>query len=190
MIHRLEGQPLVLGRQRRLDLGQGRAGLRDNRQRTGFVKLDAREPGDRQDIAVTAGTWLARAAGPLVCDDTIIVPVPLHWSRLIKRRYNQSALMVKQLGPLLDRPILLDGLIRTERTRPLEGVTAEERFGRLSGVIAANPARADRLKGRHVLIVDDVLTSGATFAAATEASYAAGARQVDVLALARVCKDH
>ena len=146
--------------------------------------------GDRQDIAVTAGTWLARAAGPLVCDDTIIVPVPLHWSRLIKRRYNQSALMVKQLGPLLDRPILLDGLIRTQRTRPLEGETAEERFGRLSGVIAANPARADRLKGRHVLIVDDVLTSGATFAAATEASYAAGARQVDVLALARVCKDH
>jgi predicted amidophosphoribosyltransferase len=145
--------------------------------------------GDRQDIAVTAGTWLARAARPLIRKDTLLVPIPLHWSRMVKRRYNQSALLVRHLAPLVHRAGLLDALVRTERTRPLEQATFEERFGRLSGAIGFNPKRVDRMQGRHVLIVDDVMTSGATLAAAAEASHAAGARQVDVLALARVCKD-
>lgn len=145
--------------------------------------------GDRQDIAVVAGTWLARAARPLVTADSVLVPVPLHWSRMVKRRYNQSALLVKQVGLRLHRPVLLDALVRTERTRPLEGVTFDERFARLSGVISVNPARAERMVGADVVIVDDVMTSGATLATATEACLAAGARQVDVLVLARVCRD-
>lgn len=167
--------------------GRGRAAMRYKDM--GRKLVLALKHGDRQDIAITAATWLARAARPILCDDTILVPIPLHWSRMVKRRYNQSALLVRHLGPLLQRPALLDGLIRKERTLPLEGATVEERFGRLSGAISANPARADVIRGRHVLIVDDVLTSGATFAAAAEASFEAGARQVDVLALARVCKD-
>lgn len=145
--------------------------------------------GDRQDIAVLAGTWLARAGLPLLAADSILVPVPLHWSRQVKRRYNQSALLAKQAGLRLHVPVLLDALLRTERTRPLEGVTFDERFARLAGVISVNPARAERIAGAHVVIVDDVMTSGATLSAATEACLAAGARQVDVLVLARVCKD-
>lgn len=166
---------------------RGRAALRYRDM--GRKLVLALKHGDRQDIAVTAGTWLARAAHPLVQDDTIIVPVPLHWSRTVKRRYNQSALLVQHLGPLLNRPVLLDALQRKQRTMPLEGATVDERFNRLFRTISANPSRADRLRGRHVLIVDDVMTSGATFAAATEACTAAGARLVDVLALARVVKD-
>lgn len=145
--------------------------------------------GDRQEIAVVAGTWLARAGLPLIADDTVILPVPLHWSRMVKRRYNQSALLARELAGRIARPVLMDGLMRTTRTRPMDGATVDERFQRLAGAIAVNPAHADRMAGRHVLILDDVMTSGATLAAATEACKATGARQVDVLVLARVGKD-
>ncbi len=117
------------------------------------------------------------------------MPIPLHWSRMIKRRYNQSALLVKRVAPKLGCDVALDALVRPRRTQPLERVTLDERFARLSGAISVHPGRAPKLAGRHVVIVDDVMTSGATLGAATEACLAAGARQVDVLVLARVCKD-
>lgn len=145
---------------------------------------------DRQDVAVTASTWLARAAQPLVRDDTLIVPIPLHWRRMLKRRYNQSALLAQNLALKLQAGVLLDALQRPNATVPLDGATVDERFTRLGGAIAVTEKRADLLKDRAVLLVDDVMTSGATFAAATEACKAAGARRVDVLALARVCKDN
>ena len=144
---------------------------------------------DRQDVAVMAATWLAQAGRPLIREDTVLVPVPLHWSRLVKRRYNQAALLAQNLALKVDRPAVLDALLRRRRTRPLDGVGVEERFQRMRGAIAPNPLRMQRLEGKSVLLIDDVMTSGATLAAATEAAYAAGARRVDVLVLARVCKD-
>ncbi len=144
---------------------------------------------DRYDLAPAAGRWLAGAAQPLIAQDTLIAPVPLHWTRLVKRRYNQSAVLAKALGMTVLRPTVLDLLIRTERTKPLDGVGVEDRFARLHGAIAANPKRLDRLAGAKVLLVDDVMTSGATFTACTHACLQAGAAQVDVLALARVGKD-
>ncbi|MEP4196312.1 MAG: ComF family protein [Aliishimia sp.] len=144
---------------------------------------------DRHDIAPAAGLWLSQAAKPLLESDTIIAPVPLHWSRLVKRRYNQSAVLVHALGTRVMRRTVLDLLIRTERTLPLDGVSVEQRFKRMAGVIQPNPKRLDRIVGAKILLVDDVMTSGATFAACTEACLAAGAARVDVLSLARVAKD-
>jgi len=145
--------------------------------------------GDRTDLARAAGPWLARAAGPLITPETLIVPVPLHRFRLLRRKFNQAALLAGQTAAVAGVQCCPDALIRPKKTAPLEGHTRDQRFEALSGAIAANPKRMAQLAGRKVLLIDDVMTSGATFAAATEACYGAGADDVCVLALARVVKD-
>ncbi|WP_223163094.1 double zinc ribbon domain-containing protein [Roseivivax sediminis] len=145
--------------------------------------------GDRHDIARPGADWLARSAAPLLTPDTVIVPVPLHTLRLLRRRYNQSALLALALGRQTGCTVLADALVRTARTPSLDGKTREERFAALDGTIRVTRSRRDRIAGRPVLIVDDVMTSGATFAAATEAMHEAGATEVCVAALARVGKD-
>ncbi|ETX15039.1 competence protein ComF [Roseivivax halodurans JCM 10272] len=145
--------------------------------------------GDRHDIARAAAPWLARAAAPILRDDSLIVPVPLHLLRLLKRRYNQSALLAQSLARETRCDILCDALVRTRRTPSLDGRTREARFEVLHGAIAVRRSRAAQIAGRHVLLVDDVMTSGATFGAATDALYASGAREVCTLALARVGRD-
>lgn len=144
---------------------------------------------DRQDIAVAAAKWLAQSARPLLKEQHVLVPVPLHRTRLLTRRYNQSALLCQHLALRSHSSVLLDGLIRPQKTQPLDGVGVEERFARLAGAITPNPKRVDMMADKPVLLVDDVMTSGATLAAATEACMTAGAQRVDVLVLARVCKD-
>ena len=144
---------------------------------------------DRTELARAAGTWMATAAAPLVQDRTIIVPIPLHWTRLLRRRYNQSALLAQWLGHVLHRPVCPDALLRKTRTKPLEGHSRDARFAALQGAIVPHPGRTAQISGRPVLLVDDVMTSGATLAAGAEALLAAGATDVCVLLLARVTKD-
>lgn len=145
--------------------------------------------GDRTDLAPAMGAWLARAAAPLITPDTLIVPVPLHRTRLLRRRFNQAALIAAALARETGCAHLPDALIRPRRTRLLDGHDREARFAALQGAIAPHPGRGTRLRDRDVLLVDDVMTSGATLAAATAACHAAGARQVCIAALARVVKD-
>lgn len=145
--------------------------------------------GDRHDIAAPAAQWLARAASDLIRPDTLIAPVPLHRWRLLKRRYNQSALLSAALARRIDRPHCPDLLLRRRRTAIQDGRTREGRFLNLSGAITAHPGRAGLIAGRHVLLVDDVMTSGATLAACAEACFAAGADAVDIGVLARVLRD-
>ena len=156
---------------------------------TGRQLVLALKYGDRHDIARPAGRWLARQAAPLCRADTLVVPVPLHRARLFHRRYNQSALLALALGRELDRPALPDLLLRTRRTGIQDGLSRAARFENQQGAIAPRPARAKRIEGRHVLLVDDVMTSGATLAAAAEACFAAGADDVDVIVLARVLRE-
>lgn len=145
--------------------------------------------GDRTDLARALGDWMAQRSGPLLQDDTVIVPIPLHWTRLLTRRYNQAALLAARIARVVGRPLCPDALLRTRRTRALEGHSRDARFAALDGAIAAHPGRLAQIRGRHVLLIDDVMTSGATFAAGTEALRGAGARDVAVLALARVGKE-
>ena len=95
--------------------------------------------GDRTDLARPAAMWMTRVARPLLRDDTVLVPVPLHWARLARRRYNQAALLVHALGKTLDRPVCADALLRPKKTKALEGHTRDARFAALSGAIVLNP---------------------------------------------------
>lgn len=145
--------------------------------------------GDRLDLAAPAGQWLAQAAAPLLCPNMLIAPVPLHWMRMLKRRYNQSALLAKSLAKNIDQSTCLDLLVRTKRTRTLDGMGRDARFQMLADSIKVNHKRKHRLIGRSILLVDDVMTSGATLAACTEACLASGAKEVFTVTLARVAKD-
>lgn len=145
--------------------------------------------GDRTDLARPAGRWMAAAAAPLLSEDMVVVPVPLHWSRLLRRRYNQAALLARSLARETGRAVIPDLLMRRQRTAPLGGKSRDERFEHLGDAIVPHARRADRLDGRPVLLVDDVMTSGATLAASTEAAKMAGAARVCVLTLARAGKE-
>lgn len=144
--------------------------------------------GDRTELARPAAMWMARVAPPLD-KETVVVPVPLHWLRQLKRRYNQSALIAKILAQSLGATYLPDSLYRPKPTPPQDGKTRSARFAALERAISPHPKRGRYLEGKSVLLVDDVMTSGATLSACTEACFAAGAREVDVLVLARVSKD-
>ena len=167
---------------------KGRAAMRyaDN----GRKMVLALKHGDRHDIVRPAAKWLARAAGPLITPNMVITPIPLHWRRFLKRRFNQSALLAEALAKELGCAYCPDLLIRQRRTESLDGKGHDERFATVSGAISPHPKRRHRMAGRHVLIVDDVMTSGATMAAATEACLSHGARDVSALVLARVAKEH
>jgi len=145
--------------------------------------------GDRTDLAVPAGGWLAQAARPLLTSETMLVPVPLHWSRLLKRRYNQAALLAGQVAKMTGAAYCPDALRRVRKTSSLDGHSREERFKALDGAIESHAGRVQLIAGRDVVLVDDVMTTGATFAACADTLLSAGAREVCVVALARVAKD-
>lgn len=144
--------------------------------------------GDRLDLVPSAALWMARAAAPILTANAVLVPIPAHWSRLLTRRYNQAAELSRGLARVTGLDHCPDALIRTRRTTKQDGMTVDQRFANLQGAIRLNPRRADQLDGRTVFLVDDVMTSGATLAVATEASLDAGADRVCTLVLARVEK--
>ncbi len=166
---------------------QGRAALlyRDNARNL----VLALKHGDRLDLARPAAAWLLRAAQPILKPGMIVAPVPLHWMRLFTRRYNQSALLSRTLARAAGLDHCPDLLVRRKSTGTQDGRSRDGRFANMDGALAVHPRRMACVEGRHVLIVDDVMTSGATFAAAAEACVAAGAVGVSILALARVAKD-
>lgn len=166
---------------------QGRAALlyKDNGRQ---IVLSLKH-GDRLDLARPAAAWLARSAAPMLLPGTIVAPVPLHWRRLVMRRYNQSALLSKGLARLAGLQHCPDLLQRRRATPSQEGRSRDDRFANLSGALSLHPRHRVKVKDRPVLLVDDVMTSGATLAAAAEACLAAGATRVSVAVLARVAKD-
>lgn len=154
---------------------------------TGRALVLALKHGDRTEVAKPAATWLTRALAPSDWQDLLILPIPLHRRRRLSRKFNQSALIAGQMARQLGCDWLPDGLLRPKRTPSLNGMSVDDRFATLGDAILPNP-RHD-ITGRKVLIVDDVMTSGATFSAATQACYSAGAKDVCVAALARVLKE-
>lgn len=144
---------------------------------------------DRPDIATPAARWIAGALGPLVTPGLTIVPVPSHWTRVYRRRYNQAAELARALGRTTGLGLLPAALVRVRGGRTQGGRTFDDRFANLQDAIRPHPRRGPAMADRDILIVDDVMTSGATLAAATEAAFAAGARDVRIATLARVARD-
>ena len=142
--------------------------------------------GDRLDLAPTMARWMARAGKDLLADADTIVPVPLHWRRLWARRFNQSATLSNFIAREASRPVNLTSLRRSRATPQQVGLSRAARATNVQGAFRIDPAGRAALRGRHVLLVDDVLTSGATVDTCARALLRAGARQVDVLVFARV----
>lgn len=144
--------------------------------------------GDRTDLLPIAGGWMARAGADVLDNETLLVPVPLHWSRLLKRRYNQAAELAKVIGRIGGLDCANRALSRLARTPPQDGMGIDERFRNTANMISPSAKYSGVLKGRKVCLIDDVMTSGATLSASAQACYAAGATQISVLVLARVSK--
>ena len=142
--------------------------------------------GDRSEIAEPAARWMKQAAGDILSDDMLVAPVPLHRLRLLKRRYNQSALLARALADAAGLKVCPDLLLRRRATPSQEGKSVEERAENVKGAITVHPRRRHHLKGRPVLLVDDVMTSGATLAEAARVCLAAGSGPICVVVLARV----
>lgn len=145
--------------------------------------------GDRIDAAPAYARWLARAGDALIADADLIAPVPLHWTRLFHRRYNQSALLANALARLAERPAAPDLLRRRRRTPSQGGLGRAERVRNVRGAFAVRAGSRAPVAGKRILLVDDVLTTGATVEACASALLKAGALAVDVLTLARVVRD-
>ncbi|WP_081533225.1 ComF family protein [Rhodovulum sp. P5] len=144
--------------------------------------------GDRTDLARPAADWMLRAAGLILQPGMLAAPVPLHRWRLLSRRYNQSALLSARIAGRAGLEHVPDLLRRIRRTAVQDGMGVEARYANIDGALAVTPRHQDRLRDRQVLLVDDVMTSGATLTAAAEACFAAGAADVRILVLARVAK--
>ncbi|MEM6375400.1 MAG: ComF family protein [Pseudomonadota bacterium] len=144
--------------------------------------------GDRHDIVPLAAKLMTRILSADLPPDLIFVPVPLHWTRMLKRRFNQAALLAQAVARRSGHQCCPDALIRRRQTPSLEGLDPDARFAALQGAIVPHPKRGPVLAGRPVILVDDVMTSGATLAAASQACWTAKARDVKVLVLARAAK--
>jgi ComF family protein len=116
---------------------------------------------------------------------TLILPVPLSASRLCERGYNQAALLGRHIAETLELPMRTDILTRPRDTARLMSLDADERQRHISGAFNVPPELAALIRGRHVAVVDDVLTTGATLNEIARTLWSAGAREVSVWVVAR-----
>lgn len=142
--------------------------------------------GDRLHMAPAFGRWMRRAGGDLIAGADVLVPVPLHWTRLFARRYNQAAVLAHAIHAAGGPSVGAHWLIRRRRTPSQGKRNAASRERNVKGAFAVKPGRA--VKGRRIVLIDDVFTTGATVGECARVLRRAGAKQVDVLTLARTVR--
>jgi ComF family protein len=157
--------------------------LYDEHSRDLILKL---KHADRTDLSGLFARWLSRSAVELLDEADAVAPVPMHPARLLRRRYNQAAEIARPLCALAGRPYLADALVRRRDTDSQGGKSAVGRRRNVAAAFAVPEARRHRVIGRRVLLVDDVLTTGATAEGCARALLAAGAAQVSLAVVARV----
>ncbi len=143
---------------------------------------------DRTELAPMFAQWLLRAGAGFINRQAIVAPAPLHRRRLFSRRFNQAAILAtavaRSCGARFE-PMLLE---RLRATPPQKDLSPDARRRNLAGAIGVRPGKKTIVKGAHIILIDDVLTTGATLSACARAAKKAGARRVDALVLARVVK--
>ncbi|MEO6015127.1 MAG: ComF family protein [Devosia sp.] len=142
--------------------------------------------GDRPELARLCARLMVPAGSELWGADAVLVPVPLHPTRQLSRRYNQSIELARALGKLTGLPVDPALVRRKRRTRQQVGLSADARQRNVAAAFAAHPDMLRRLRGRRVIIVDDVITTGSTVKSMTRALKAGGAGAIDVISFARV----
>jgi ComF family protein len=157
--------------------------LYDEVSRDPILKL---KHADRLDLAPLFARWLSRAAGELIEGADAIAPVPLHRGRLLSRRYNQAAEIARPLARLCGVAYLPDALVRRRATETQGGKSGSGRRRNVAGAFEVPPGRAAQVAGKRILLIDDVMTTGATAEGCARALKAAGAVRVDVAVVARV----
>ncbi len=145
--------------------------------------------GDRLELSLALGRLMAQAGRELLRDCDLVVPVPLHRTRLWSRRFNQAAALARIVSRLGHLPIAPAALARVKRTRQQVGLTKAQRAENLQGAFKVPESAKILVEGRRILLVDDVLTTGSTVNAAARALLRAGATDIDVLTFARVVTD-
>jgi ComF family protein len=147
--------------------------------------------GDRLDMLPMLAGWMLRAGRGLAAEADLVIPVPMHWTRRLKRRFNQSAELARAVSHAAGRPGAYDpGLLRrNRRTASQDGRDRASRAENLKDAIGLAPGAAARIAGRRVLLVDDVLTTGATLNAAATVCNEAEASAVDIIVLSLVSFD-
>lgn len=144
---------------------------------------------DRTDLAPWMARWMLRAGEELITDCDMIIPVPLHRWRFWRRRFNQSAELSRHLAHFSSKPLCVDILERSRNTRQQTTLSASQRKKNVDGAFRVAKEKQAELKGRHILLIDDVYTTGATLRAATRCLSRYGAAQIDVLTFSRVLKE-
>jgi ComF family protein len=144
--------------------------------------------GDRLDLAPMMGQWVSQAGRELLAEADALVPVPLHWRRLWARRFNQSAMLAATISTESGVPIAAGVLKRVKPTAQQVGLSRSERAANIQGAFRVPPECRGAVTGRRLILVDDVLTSGATVDGCARALLRAGAANVDVLIFARVAE--
>lgn len=169
---------------RRPGFDRGRAAcVYDEASRDLILKL---KHADRPELARLFAHWIARAAADLLADADAVVPVPLHPIRLLGRRYNQAAEIARRLSPLSGVAYYPDALVRVRATVSQGGRSASSRRRNVAGAFKTPKSWRRKIEGRHIVLIDDVLTTGATAEGCARALRAAGAASVDLAVIARV----
>ena len=144
---------------------------------------------DRQEMRVLLGAWLQAAGQDLLDDAHLILPVPMSRRRLFWRTFNQAAILAHEIGRRSGLPVSTAVLRRRRATRPQVGLTRAQRRDNMEGAFAIEKRRRGLVAGHNILLIDDVITTGATVNACARALKRAGAARVDVLAVAMVAGD-
>lgn len=144
--------------------------------------------GDRLDMGPTLARWMIKAGTDILSDGDVVAPVPLHWTRLLKRRYNQSVELSKPIARDCKTHHIPDLLTRFRRTSMQQDMSRDERFENQRAALCVTNRYSDFIQGKRIVLIDDVMTTGATLSACAEACFDAGAANVNVLVFARVAR--
>jgi ComF family protein len=144
--------------------------------------------GDQTEAVPAFIPWLRQAGQSILKQSDYIMPVPLHRWRILRRRFNQSALIAKYLSEDTKIPMMLDGVLRQRATVTQGHLNSNERQKNVKNAFVVHPKRAESLKGKTVILIDDVYTTGATVNECTKVLLKAGVSAVNILTLARVVK--